>query len=182
MQPAERKALSGAEIQELVAEVAGRLAPTGDQHMLVVVGESLLAWQGLRDATEDVDSVQHIPAELRAVIQTIAVERDLSLDWLNDSARWFTPVTFLVDNCDVLFSHPRLLVLGAPLRDVFIMKMYRANDADRADMVKIWPRLDFNSAQEVVDAFEAAYPHLERDPYLSDFVVGIARRAGFEIN
>jgi hypothetical protein len=182
MQPAERKALDGAEIQGLIAEVAGRLAPSGEQHILVVVGGSLLAWQGLRETTEDVDSVHHIPAELRGVIQAIAVQRDLRLDWLNDNARWFIPVTFRLDSCDVLFEHPRLRVLGAPLRDVFIMKMYRANEADRGDMVRIWPRLDFTAAQDVVDAYYTAYPHVESDPYLSEFVVAIARRAGFEIS
>lgn len=104
------------------------------------------------------------------------------MDWLNDSARWLIPVTFLLDSCDVLFEHPRLCLLGAPLRDVFIMKMYRANEADRADMVRIWPRLDFTGAQDLVDIYYAAYPHVEKDPHLSEFVVGIARRAGFEIS
>ena len=182
MQPAERKALDGAEIQELIAELARRLAPSGEQHLVVVVGGSLLAWQGIRETTEDVDSVHHLPADLRVVIQAIAVERDLRFDWLNDNARWFIPATFHLDSCAVLFEHPRLRVLGAPLRDVFIMKMYRANEADRADMVKIWPKLDFARAQDVVDAYYAAYPHAERDPYMFEFVVGIARRAGFEIN
>jgi len=182
MQPAERRTLDRTEIQELIAEVAGRLVPTGEQHLLIVVGGSLLAWRGLRDTTEDVDSVHQIPAELRVVIHAIAVERDLRSDWLNDNARWFIPATFHLPSCDVLFEHPRLRVLGAPLRDVFIMKMYRADEADRADMVKIWPRLDFNNAQEVVDAFYEAYPHVEIDPFFPEFVVGIARRAGFEFS
>lgn len=37
MQPAERKSLDGAAIQELIAEVARRLAPSGEQHLLAAL-------------------------------------------------------------------------------------------------------------------------------------------------
>lgn len=37
MQPAERKSLDGAAIQELIAEVARRFAPSGEQHLLAAL-------------------------------------------------------------------------------------------------------------------------------------------------
>ena len=50
--------LDGAAIRALVSEVADRLAPEGRQHVLILVGGSLLAWHDLRDSTQDVDSLQ----------------------------------------------------------------------------------------------------------------------------
>jgi hypothetical protein len=48
--------------------------------------------------------------------------------------------------------------------------------------IKSRPNFEFNNAHGVVDAFYEAYPHVEIDPYFSEFVVGIARRAGFEFS
>lgn len=61
------------------------------------------------------------------------------------------------------------------------MKMYRADTNDRADMVTIWPQTSSRSAQEVVDAFFAAYPHAPDDPHLDHFVIEVASRAGHSL-
>ena len=97
---------------------------------------------------------------------------------MNSNAAAFLPATFEPDLCEVLFDHPRLLVHAAPLRDVFIMKMYRADPNDIADMIAMWPHAGFTSAAQVVDAFAAAYPHVDRDPHLVRLVIDIAARAG----
>ena len=39
---------------------------------MIVVGGSLLAWHGLRDATRDVDSIGRIDPELRMAINAVA--------------------------------------------------------------------------------------------------------------
>lgn len=145
---------------------------------MLIVGGSLLAWHGLRDTTEDVDSVRRLDDELRDAVCRVAADRDLDSAWLNDNAAMFQPFTLDTDACDVLMNHPRLLVLGAPLQVVFIMKMYRADPNDLADMVAIWPQTGFRTAREVVAAFFAAYPHAPEDPNLDAFVVEVARRAG----
>lgn len=173
--------LTGAEIIELVGEVPERLGPGGTQHVVVIVGGSLLAWQGLRASTEDVDSATRFDDELRRAAEQVAAAHDLPAGWLNDSAAMFLPVTFERDSCDVLMDHPRLLVLGAPLEVVFVMKMYRADPNDQADMVAIWPHTGFRNAQEVVDAYFAAYPHAPDDPHLDQFVIEVASRAGHSL-
>lgn len=173
--------LTGAEIIELVGEVPERLEPGGTQHVVVIVGGSLLAWRGLRASTEDVDSVTRFDGELRRAVEHVAAAHDLPPRWLNDNAAMFLPATFERDDCDVLMDHPRLLVLGAPLEVVFVMKMYRADPNDQADMVAIWPQTRFRSAQEVVDAFFAAYPHAPDDPHLDQFVIEVASRAGHSL-
>jgi hypothetical protein len=173
--------LTGAEIIELVGEVPVRLEPGGTQHVVVIVGGSLLAWRGLRASTEDVDSVTRFDGELRRAVEQVAAAHDLPPRWLNDNAAMFLPATFERGDCDVLMDHPRLVVLGAPLKVVFVMKMYRADPNDLADMVVIWPLTGFRSAQEVVDAFFAAYPHAPDDPHLDQFVVEVASRAGHSL-
>jgi hypothetical protein len=54
--------LTGAEIRALVQEVAERLESEGSQHVVIIVGGSLLAWHGLRETTEDVDCVRLLDA------------------------------------------------------------------------------------------------------------------------
>jgi len=143
---AERQ-LSGPEIRGLIEEVAARLAPEGPQHTVIIVGGSLLAWRGLRYTTEDVDSVRRLDAELRAAVASVAPEHGRSPTWLNANAAWFIPATFDPDACEVLLDHPRLLVLGAPIRDVFVMKMYRSDPNDHDDMVVRWPLTGFAHAK-----------------------------------
>jgi hypothetical protein len=173
--------LSGAEIQSLVHEVAESLAAQGKRHVLIIVGGSLLAWHGLRDSTEDVDSIRLLDDELRSAVASVAADHDLPSDWLNADAAIFSPATLDQDACEVLLDHPRLLVLGAPMRDVFVMKMYRALPNDVADMIRMWPLIGFTSAQQAVDAYFQAYPHAPTDDHLDQYVTDIAARAGWEI-
>jgi hypothetical protein len=169
--------LTGSDIIELVQELPERLEPGATQHVVVLVG-SLLAWRGLRASTEDVDSATRLDAELRRAVAQVAAAHDLPADWLNDNASMFLPATFERDECDLLMNHPRLLVLGAPLRVIFVMKMYRADPNDQADMVAIWPQTGFRTTEEVVSAYVAAYPHAPEDPHLDQFIIEVASRAG----
>jgi hypothetical protein len=57
---------------------------------------------------------------------------------------------------------------------VFLMKLLAARARDHDDMITLWPHGEFADAQAAVDAFYAAYPFEERDPYLVDYVQQIA--------
>jgi hypothetical protein len=96
---------------------------------------------------------------------------------LNDSAAMFKPATLRDSDCQLELERGRLLVLGAPLDQVFVMKLYASRAPDLDDLVKLWPHCTFVSPQAVVDAFDLAYPHLEHDPYLIDHVAAIAAAA-----
>lgn len=127
--------LDGEQIRALVSEVADELDATGgDAHTIIVVGGSLLAWRGLREATEDVDSIRRLDDELRRAVGVVAARHDLSVGWLNDHATAFAPQGLDVDACDVLLDRPRLRVLGAPMRAVFLMKLNRSLPQDLEDM------------------------------------------------
>lgn len=174
--------LSGLDIRALVGEVADALDPNGgSRHTVVLVGGSLLAWRGLRVSTADVDSVRPITGELAAAVASVAHTHDLASDWLNANAAAFLPATFNPDACELLLDAPRLVVLGAPLRDVFLMKLYRADPNDVADLIALWPHVGFANAGAVVDAFTAAYPHAPSDEHLDQLVIEIAYRAGDNI-
>lgn len=175
--------LDGDAIKRLVSEVADELDGECDR-TIVVVGGSLLAWHGLRDSTEDVDSIRHLDAGLRRAVRSVAERHGLAVDWLNDHATAFGPNDFDADSCDVLLEHPRLRVLGAPFRDVFLMKLRRSDPQDLNDMRVLWPlvRDGFDSAADVVAAFYDAFPLEMDDEYLADFVVAELAKGGFDLS
>ena len=69
-----------------------------------------------------------------------------------------------------------IVVLGAPLRQVFVMKLFaaRARTRDHDDLVALWPRCGFASAEEAVELYRAAYPHEAEDPHLVEYVRGLS--------
>ena len=167
--------LDGDRIRAHLAEVAAALPAGCSQHKLILVGGSLLAWHGLRDSTRDVDSVTALDATLRRVVETVAAKHGLAPRWLNDHARPFAPRTLREQDCDVLADLPALLVLGAPLDQVFLMKLHatRVRSADVEDMVALWPRTGFASGAQAVALYYEAYPLAEQDPFLATYVADL---------
>lgn len=61
-----------------------------------------------------------------------------------------------------------MFVLGAPMREVLLMKMYHGFPNDVADMIRMWPQIGYTNAEHVVDEFFAAYPHASaHEPWTS---------------
>lgn len=107
----------------------------------------------------------------------VARRHDLGSQWLNDSAAGFLPQTLKEEECTVLVDHPRLRVLGAPLRQIFVMKLLASRALDVADLAAIWNECGFDSPEQAAALYQAAYPHLEPDQYLVDEIRIIAGRA-----
>lgn len=171
---------SGDDILDLLDAVAGRLEESlsVEPATVVVVGGSFMALHGLRAGTADVDTITRIDDRLRGVVEEVAAERDLRPDWLNDRSAAFAPVGLDIKSCTTLFERRSLIVLGPPADFVFLMKLFAARSGDYDDMVALWPSCSFGSAADAVSRFHAAYPHVERDPHLVDFVQGIASQSG----
>lgn len=167
-------------IRRLLGEVADELAGSSEQRVVVIVGGSLLAWHGLRESTEDVDSIRLLDDRLRVAVRQVAERHQLAIDWLNDHATAFAPHTLDLTDCDVLLDRPELRALGAPLHAVFLMKLRRAAPADLQDMRSMWPyvRDRFPSARAVIEAFTAAFPDEPDDEFLDTFVVDELARGG----
>jgi hypothetical protein len=164
-------------MRSTLTDVAQELGPYGPQHTVVIVGGAHLALTGVRESTVDIDSITLLDDELKSAITSVALNRGIQLNWLNDDARGFTPATFELRECEVVFDSDRLRVLAAPMRQVFVMKLYRSNARDFEDMTAIWSRCNFDSPREVVELFYQAYPHAPDDEFLEDFVKQIADAA-----
>lgn len=172
--------LDRGQIQDYLVEVARALPPGDTQHTLLVVGGSLLAWHDLRAATADVDSVARLDDALRTAAHRVARMHDLAPDWLNDASAAFRPDTLTEDTCTELYIHPRLRVLGAPLDQVFLMKVHAARAPDYSDLVRLWPLAGFVSPEAAVEEYWKAYPHADHDEYLTSWITEIARRSALE--
>jgi hypothetical protein len=161
--------LTGDRIRAYLLETAELLSP-GDPQTIVVAGGSLLAMLGVREATSDVDSLTHISEALATAAGAVAERHDLTPHWLNDSAAAFRPSTFDNAECSVIIDHPQLRVLGAPLQQVFLMKLFAARAVDIADLRTIFSESGFDSPEHAAELFYRAYPHVERDEHLVDLI------------
>lgn len=169
--------LDGGAIRGLLEEVADALPADGPQLTIVVAGGSLLALHGLRQTTADVDSIRRLDGELRKAVTTVAVRHGLDPAWLNDRSAAFAPATLREKDCPVLLQRGRLNVLGVPLSQVFLMKLYAARARDYDDLIVLWPRAGFRSPEQAASALADAFPHAPDDPHLADYVRVIAEAA-----
>jgi len=161
--------LDADDITSLLHEVADELADTPGRR-IVVVGGALLALHGLRDATRDVDSTTLVDADLRDAVARVAARHGLAPRWLNDHANPYLPATFDEADCEVLIDQPGLTVLGAPLDQVFLMKLFASRAADVDDLEVLWERCSYETPEAAADAFQLAYPHIEVDEHLADHI------------
>ena len=142
-----------------------------------MVGGSLLALRGFREATNDVDSIRQLGASVKKAVAQVGERHGLAPRWLNDSAFAFYPQTLNGEDCTVELDHPRLRVLGAPLQQVFVMKLFAARAVDIADLTTIWSECGFESPEQAAKLYFAAFPHLESDEFLVEEIRSIADRS-----
>ncbi len=173
-----REELDREEILASLSELAGELGVGNSQHVVIVAGGSLMALHGLRDTTRDVDSLARMDDELCQAADRVALRRDLEPGtWLNASAVAWRPLTLREADCTIVLDHPRLLVLAAPLREVFLMKLLSTRARDSDDLPALWPHAGFSSAAEAIAClYDQAYPWADRDPYLQVYLEGVIRR------
>lgn len=169
--------LSRAQIAQYLRELAELLGDKGSLEKVIVVGGALLAHYGIRVGTRDVASAYQLDEELQTAAAEVAKRHDLAPDWLNARAAPFRPVTLDESDCEVILEHGRLLVLAAPVDQVFLMKMNSARATDQADLVLTWPHTRFGTAEEVVTAYWEAFPEAPDDEYLFGYVDGIISEA-----
>ncbi len=134
------------------------------------MGGSYLALLGLRSSTHDVDTITSLDPAMRDAVVAVAVAHGLPAGWLNSSARPWAPQGLTLADCVLLLEHEHLRVLGPPADAVFRMKLSASRAPDLDDLLQLWPRSTFTSANDVVDRYYRAYPHEERDPHLAEWV------------
>jgi len=150
------------------------------QQTIVIVGGSCLALMGLRDATHDVDLISPIDETLRIAIREIAIIEGLEMSWMNSSALAFMAEDFEQSRCSSIMDLSRLKVLTLNVDDLFIMKVHAArNPQDFADLVLLWPRCSFMSANDVVERYWVSYSMAYPDDFLDVYVQQVIDRARF---
>lgn len=169
--------LNRTRIDQYLRELAEILTPEGAPEVVLVVGGALLAHYEIREGTRDVDSARQISEELKTATAVVAERHGLAPDWLNARAAAFRPRTLDEADCDVLLEQGRLLVLAAPIDQVFLMKLNSTRSADHADLVLAWPYTSFETAEEAVDAYWRAFPEAPEDGYLTAYVDDIIGEA-----
>lgn len=161
--------LDGERITACLLELAAEL-PAGTRHEVVLAGGALMALHHLRDATQDVDSVRALDAELRRAARVVAARHGLPDTWLNDTARAFLPETFDIATCEVLLEAGTLRVLGLPVQDLFAMKVHAARARDVSDLTALWSVRPFPTVAAAAAHYRRAYPHDPHDPFLEGFL------------
>ncbi|MEI2818309.1 MAG: hypothetical protein V9E99_17915 [Microthrixaceae bacterium] len=166
----DNRALDGETLLAYVQEVARELPGDAPRQRLVIVGGALLAWLGLREATRDIDSTSLIDDVLPAAVETVAARHDLAPRWINDSAAPFVPHGFDPDRGEVIWADDRLEVIGAPVDQVFLMKVHAARASDLPDIRVLWPRSGFATPDEAAAAYSDAYPLETHDPHVANWI------------
>lgn len=146
-------------------EVGEILGDEGAKHLVLTVGGAVLAYHGIRETTIDVDTVRRMDQELAAAATEVAKRNGLDHDWLNMGALPYVPATLTEDECDLILEQGRLTVLGAPVDQVFLMKLRSDRTRDQDDLVLSWGDTTFKTADQVNEAYERAYPGVALDEY-----------------
>ena len=160
------------EIRAYLVEVGTELEARGLVRSLVVVGGAYVASRGVRASTTDVDTIDELDAELRAVVATVGERHGLEPDWFNDRARPWRPVSFDPEACDTMLHAGGLRVLAPPPDIIVLMKIAAGGRTpnDALDLRALWPDTRFADPEQAVAAFYAAYPLEEADAHLADWI------------
>jgi hypothetical protein len=161
-----------------LTEVAHEL-PADEHETVVIVGGSMLALLGLRDATKDVDTARQASQSLSAAATRVAQRHDLAPGWLNSAASAWVPdddIVPLIDTAAVL-TLSTLSVYTASADAVFVMKAHAARPQDYPDLAALWPLCSFESFAAAAEACNAAYAHLAApDEHLAELLRAVVQR------
>jgi Nucleotidyltransferase of unknown function (DUF6036) len=147
--PGPRRELSAAEIRDLLTELGRRLADSGVQGRLYLVGGAAVALSfDVRRVTVDIDAVFHPETTIREVAQTMAEERGLPPDWLNDTARAFVPGG---DPGMVEMESPGLVVAVAAPEHLLAMKLAAFRPTDLPDLELLFTELGITTPEQAAD-------------------------------
>ncbi len=165
-----RPFLSRQDILDALRAVGELLSAQGVEGRVYVVGGAAMAIAYQRDrVTRDVDAVFAPASAVRAAAASVAAERGLPDDWLNDAVKGFVPGT---DPERVpVFSVPGLEVGAASARVMLGMKVLAARPEFDADDIETLARiLDLGTAGEVLAVVTGLYPE-EMIPPRSQYLV-----------
>lgn len=136
---------------DLLADLARRLDARGVTLEIYVVGGTAMVLAYDRDRlTRDIDATWDTAIDVSGEVSSIAMERGLPRDWLNDRVRPMLPLVVDEDRLEAL-NLPGLRVSVASPRHMLAMKARAARDArDLDDIVLLCRHLGISSVTEVI--------------------------------
>lgn len=136
---------------DLLADLARRLDARGVTLEIYVVGGTAMVLAYDRDRlTRDIDATWDTAIDVSGEVSSIAMERGLPRDWLNDRVRPMLPLVVDEDRLEAL-NLPGLRVSVASPRHMLAMKAPAARDArDLDDIVLLCRHLGISSVTEVI--------------------------------
>ena len=143
---------------DLLADLAGRLDARGVTLEIYVVGGTAMVLAYDRDRlTRDIDATWDTSVDVSGEVHTIARERGLPRDWLNDRVRPMLPLVVDEDRLEAL-NMPGLRVSVASPRHMLAMKARAARDArDLDDIVLLCGHLGISSVSHVIALAEEVW-------------------------
>lgn len=148
-------------VQELLDELAERLAKRGVEGTVYVVGGAALALGyyelGERRLTGDIDAAYSPGTVIDEVVTEIAQERGISSSWLNQKASQFFPAHGLPEG-HVVIEREGLTVFVGPAPLLLAMKLRAARlGRDNDDIAVLIRRCDVRSVDEAIAVLDECY-------------------------
>jgi hypothetical protein len=155
---------------ELLNRELEKMGVTGE--ICIVGGAAMVLGFGNRGSTRDIDALLISPASIRAAIQRVAAQENLSPSWLNDGAKGFAssqPVEFRQ-----LMKMSCLRIISPPAEYILAMKCIAArvgiDENDKADARFLIQRLKLQDAAAVL-AVAAKYYDAKRIPAKTQYFI-----------
>jgi hypothetical protein len=164
-------------ISDLNAELAARNYPYTS---LIVVGGACLILSGLRDMSNDIDTVELLDEKMKEAIKVVGRKHGLRDVWLNDEVRAVMPANFDKAKCTVNMQLSHIEILLPSLDVIFIMKLKadRGDDSkDYEDMLALWPRCSFKTAQDALLTYQLTWPGDCAGSFMENYIQEIIDKA-----
>lgn len=144
---------------ELLNELNERLYQKEIIGDIVLYGGAVMCLQyNAREFTQDIDAYLSPKSEIELIVEEIAIEKGISLDWLNDS------VTQFISNCEkvqIFMKLPNLNIYTANPDYLLAMKIqsFRIGiSSDEDDIIFLIKELEITTIAEVIEIIEEYFP------------------------
>jgi hypothetical protein len=151
--------LDADQIRLLLVELGARLDEQGIEARLFLVGGAAMALAfSRRRVTRDLDAVFEPKREIYEAAATLARERALPADWLNDGVKGLLPDKIQPIEGTSSFSAPGIRVGVASAEYLFAMKAMAARqETDGDDLRTLATSLRISDVQQALDLVERFY-------------------------
>ena len=141
-------------------EVACLLDEQGVHGSIYLVGGAAIsiAYNKHR-TTNDVDAfIQKESSQIISAVKKVGIHNGWQVDWLNDAADEFIPISHIYYNPVMVFEEPGLTVHVASPEVMLGMKGSAARKKDTQDITTLLPLTDIRTVPELLELVKKLYP------------------------